>query len=170
MPDKTTRPRATVVSGPVEPLSNGERVQLETEWAAGMVDKLLLIALLGNKDVARTLCEAATFLASDNDALSELIKEGLKKNHGREKKWTPERYKNLLIHYAGAVRLFDGNHRAAKAWLVDYVYRMDGRMLSIPTLGNYISEAIKHVAVNTLPGWAQPGIQARIDRGNQTRK
>lgn len=171
----------TILSSHPEPLSDGDKTilaeanaRIAEQWAKERLDQIFLIAI-NNKSIARDLCITATQLASSNDELINLIKDNLKKNCGRPNKWTPHLKKNLLIHYAGAMTMLDGNHKEARNWLIDYESRMLQTLMSDEAMENLITKAIGDVRqgklpLSDLPEWAQPIIQARMNRGTKTLK
>lgn len=177
MPDKfTNRPLTAleVLNNSIEPLSDEERKRLEEEWAKEKLDKIFCIAT-GNKNIARAICETATYLAHHNNALSDLIKANLKQRAGRPDRWPPHLMRNLLIHYAGAMRVFDNDHEKAREWIIDYIRRTNRTKLSDETIENQISKAIGYIrkgklCLHNLPVWAQPIIEARLNKGTKTMK
>lgn len=183
MSTKIKIPRKTVLSEGIseKPLSDEDKAKLAEadariaeKWAKETLDQIFFMAII-NKNIASDLCMTATRLASFNDELTNLIKDNLKKNCGRPSKWTPYLKKNLLIHYAGAMKLFDGDHENAREWLINYESRMSKTLMTDEAMENLITKAIGDVRqgklpLRDLPDWAQPIIQTRMEKGTKTRR
>ncbi len=158
-------------------LTEEERVRMQTEWAQWAkeaLDKILYMAI-DNEEVARTLCATAALIATRDEKLLAFIKNALKKGNGRPEKWLPWMNKLLLIHYALAMDSHKGNHQLVRKELIDYVFRMNGTLLTDEAIENRVTKALDDVRQGKISlhdplDWVQPIIQDRIKKGKMTKK
>jgi len=177
MATKPYKPLITTLSkaeADAEPVTKDVVVRLQTERVKEVLDKILYLAI-DNKEVARTLCATAALIATRDEKLLAFIKNALKKGNGRPEKWLPWMNKILLIHYALAMDSHKGNHQLVRKELIDYVFRMNGTLLTDEAIENRITKAIDDVrqgkiSLNDPLNWAQPIIQDRIKKGKMTKK
>ena len=177
MPSNPNNSPVTVLislSESAKPISEEDQKRWAEEWANNCLDKILYLAI-GNKDIARTLCEKATLIAANNNELTDLIKKNLNKGRGRPKKWSPEINKILLIHYAYEMLEPDSNHEKGREQSRIYNSRASKILLCDGSIENKITDAINDVregriSLSDFPDWAQPIIQTRMDKGAKTMK
>ena len=145
-----------------EPPSKEELARFAQEWKKRRLESTIVSMILDD-EFAREVCE----WIAENDNFYKAIVEARNKNkkRGRAKVWTDAAHIVLLNEYAASV--LSGKNQGSLQNMVN----TPGVKLSDDTIDNEISKAINKykTGVITLPDWALPVIENRIDRGAKTR-